>query len=143
MADTPYNRWQGLAIAQLSVAVALVSAVGIAGLGAALSLLQSKDLVVPLCARKYLAAAMGLDFAAVILSSTAVLSRTLDFRLTARKVRSDSAASYGKSLTIFWIGPDGYGRLTWCLFWPGSIFVLLGTAALARCIALTFWDKLF
>lgn len=40
MADERYSRWQSIATGQLSVAVALVSALAVAGLGGGLSLLQ-------------------------------------------------------------------------------------------------------
>lgn len=43
MADDRYNRWQGLGIAQLSVAVALISGLSVAGLGVGLVLLQNKE----------------------------------------------------------------------------------------------------
>lgn len=45
MSDTPFNRWQGLAMAQLSVAVALISGLSVAGLGAGLLLLQNDKFV--------------------------------------------------------------------------------------------------
>ena len=43
MNHNQYNRWQGLAIAQFSVAVALISGLSVAGLGAGLSLLQDQN----------------------------------------------------------------------------------------------------
>lgn len=52
MSDNRYNRWQGLAIAQFSVAVALISALSIAGMGAGLSLLQKDDFMLNGCDRQ-------------------------------------------------------------------------------------------
>jgi len=47
MTDIRYNRWQGLAITQFSVAVALISGLSVASLGIGLSLLQNKEFMLP------------------------------------------------------------------------------------------------
>jgi hypothetical protein len=43
MADDRYNRWQGLAATQLSVAIALISGLSVSALELAFSLLQGGD----------------------------------------------------------------------------------------------------
>jgi hypothetical protein len=45
MADDRYNRWQGLATTQLSVAVALISGLSVSALAVAMSLLQNNEFV--------------------------------------------------------------------------------------------------
>lgn len=53
MSDNRFNRWQGLAIAQLAVAIALVSGLSVAGMGAGLSLLQKRQFrATPIVERK-------------------------------------------------------------------------------------------
>src|ERR1022692_3686689 len=80
MSDTPYNRWQALAMAQLSVAIALISGLSIAGLGAGLSLLQSdKYPFIGWWKCAFLLSQLFL-VSASFLSCGAVITRTLDFQ---------------------------------------------------------------
>ena len=141
MTDDRYNRWQGLGIAQLSVAVALISGLSVAGLGAGLSLLQNKEflLTTPKC---IFSASLLLLLIAALLSCRAVITRLLDFRLTARKVRKDMKPTYDKPLTIFWLGSDGYGRATWGLFCGSCLTFLLGVVLLVVSIGVAYADRL-
>ncbi|PIY01697.1 MAG: hypothetical protein COZ23_01765, partial [Hydrogenophilales bacterium CG_4_10_14_3_um_filter_58_23] len=116
MADDRYNRWQGLVIAQLSVAVALISGLSVSGLAVGFSLIQIEEFV-PCGAFKVMFAwSFPLLLLAALFSCAAVVSRLLDFRLTARKVRKDQKSDYSRPLKIFWLGPEAYGRITWFLF---------------------------
>jgi hypothetical protein len=126
MADERYNRWQGLAITQLSVAVSLISGLSVAGLGFGASLLRDAS---PESQRLVLVA-MGLLCIAAFCSCGAVVTRLLDFRLTARKVRKDSHPDYDKPLKIFDKDKDEYSRATWRLFWWSLATFLLGAALL-------------
>lgn len=141
MADDRYNRWQGLGIAQLSVAVALISGLSVAGLSVGLSLLQKNEFL--LTAPKYVfMVSLLLLLIAALLSCGAVITRLLDFRLTARKVRKDMKPNYDKPLTIFWLGPDGYGRATWGLFWCSCLTFLVGVTLLVVSIGIAYADRL-
>lgn len=135
MADDRYNRWQGLAIAQLSVAIALISGLSVAGLGIGVSLLQNDKFMPSSTLKCAFAWSMFLLLLAALLSCAAVITRLLDFRLTARKVRKDKNPEYEKPLILFQLGPDAYGRLTWGLFWLSSSFFLLGVILLVVFIA--------
>lgn len=141
MADDRYNRWQGLGIAQLSVAVALISGLSVAGLGLGLVLLQNKEFLLSAPFKCTFAASLLLLFVAAFLSCGAVITRLLDFRLTARKVRKDTKPDYDKPLTIFWLGPDAYGRATWGLFWLSCISFTLGVVLLVVSIGATYADR--
>jgi hypothetical protein len=142
MADTRYNRWQGLAIAQLSVAVALISGLSVAGIGAGLSLLQQKDFLLCGAYKSIFAWSFVFLLFAAIFSCSAVITRLLDFRLTARKVRKEQKKDYNRALTIFWLGPDAYGRATWGLFWLGCVFFVVGVAFLFVSVGATYADRL-
>lgn len=142
MADDRYNRWQGLGIAQLSVAVALISGLSVAGLGAGLALLQNEEFLLSAPFRCAFAASLLLLFIAVFLSFGAVITRLLDFRLTARKVRKDTKPNYDKPLTIFWLGPDAYGRATWGLFWASCLSFAVGVVLLVVSIGTAYADRL-
>jgi hypothetical protein len=130
MADDRYNRWQGLAIAQLSVAVALISGLSVSALAVGMSLLQNKEFVPPGAFNAMFVWSFPLLLLAAVSSSGAVVSRLLDFRLTARKVRKDQKPNYSRSLTMFWLGPEAYGHITWFLFWLGCLAFLAGVVLL-------------
>jgi hypothetical protein len=144
MADDRYNRWQGLGIAQLTVAVALISGLSVAGLGVGLALLQHEKFVFLLSAsfKCAFAVALLLLFIAVLLSCVAVITRLLDFRLTARKVRKDTKLDYNKPLTMFWLGREAYGRITWGLFWAGCLSFAVGAVLLVVSIGAAYADRL-
>lgn len=142
MTDSRYNRWQGLAIVQFSVAVALITAFSAAALGVGLSLLQDKDFPLSPSLHFIFAGSLLLLLCAVFLSCGAVVTRTLDFRLTARKVRKDTSRGYPHSLTIFGVSPDGYGRATWRLFWGGCLALFAGVVLLVVCVGNAYAPRL-
>ena len=142
MADTRYNRWQGLAVAQFSVAVALISGLSVAGLGVGLSLLQNKEFLPTPPFKCAFASSMILLLVAALFSCGAVITRLLDFRLTARKVRKDSKSDYKRSLSILWLGPGAYGCITWWLFWLSCLSFVVGVALLCLSIGATYADRL-
>lgn len=143
MTDTRYIRWQGLAITQFSVAVALISGLSVAGLGLGLTLLQNKEFVLSAILKPYFAASLALLLSAAFLSCGSVVTRTLDFRLTARKVRKSTKPTYDKSLTIFFVGAEGYGGATWRLFWSSCIAFTAGVFLLVVSVGSTYADRLF
>jgi hypothetical protein len=140
--DTPYNRWQGLAIAQFSVAIALISALSVAGLGAGLSLLQNEKFPLTGWWKCTFMLSQLFFVIASFLSCAALITRTLDFRLTARKARKNQQADYDRPLTIFCCDSEGYGRATWRLFWPSCGALAAGAVLLILSIGVAYADRL-
>lgn len=142
MADTPYVRWQGLAITQMSVAVSLFSGLSIASLGFGFSLLRDDKFV--LCDKLHgiFISSLALLLLSSIFSCSVVITRLLDFRLTARKSRKEQKPDYKRSLTIIGLGPDAYGKLTWGLFWLGCVSFFLGIVLLFGTIGIVYGSKL-
>ena len=138
MAHDRYNRWQGLAIAQLTVAVALISGLSVAGLGAGLALLQNKEFMQAQPFTIAFGCSMILLLLAAFLSCGVVITRLLDFRLTARKVRKESNPTDDRSLKIFCNDSDAYSRATWRLFWASCISFTLGAIFLVATIGATY-----
>lgn len=143
MTDSRYNRWQGLAIAQFSVAVALVTVFSGAGLGVGLSLLQNKEFPLPPALHIGFTGSLLLLLLAGFLSCGAVVTRTLDFRLTARTVRNAKSLDDSSPLQIFGVSSAGYGRATWRLFWASCITLLGGIVLLVVCIGNAYAPRLF
>lgn len=141
MADPRYNRWQGIAITQFSVAVALMTAFSASALGTGLSLLQSESFRQNSHTHLFAGALLALLLSA-LLSCASVISRTLDFRFTARKVRRDTTPGYDKPLTFLGLTLRGLGKLTWGLFWLSCISLLFGVFSMVICIACTYSGRL-
>ena len=139
MSNSRYNRWQGLALTQFSVSIALVSGLSVSGIGVALSqrnhvaVLESH---IPI--RLMLLFAVIAFLCAILLSLSATISRTLDFRLTARKVRSESDKNYSKPLIILGCNSDDFGKITWRFFWGSLIFFAIATLVSALYLGLLF-----
>jgi hypothetical protein len=142
MSDDRYNRWQGMAATQLSVAVSLLSGLSVSALAFGFSLLQGRDFSPCGVFKSLFIWSLPLLLVAAIASTLVVVSRLLDFRLTARKVRRHQVPSYSRSLTIFRLGPEGYGRLTWFFFWLGCGSFILGISLLFTSIWVTYAGRL-
>jgi hypothetical protein len=142
MTDNRYTRWQGLGINQLSVAVALISGLSVAGLGAGLSLIQNDKFMPSAFFKCVFAVSLLLLLLAAFFSTSAIITRLLDFRLTARKIRKNERPDYDKPLTIFWLGPNAYGRATWGFFWSACISCMFGVLLLTLSIGTTYLDRL-
>jgi hypothetical protein len=138
MSNTPYNRWQGFAITQFSVAIALISGLSVAGLGAGLSVLQSDKFVFIGWWKCAFVLAQLAFISGAFLSCAAVITRMLDFRLTARTARKKQRPEYDRPLNIFGCDSGGYGRATWRLFWPSCILFTLGAALLIVSVAMAY-----
>jgi hypothetical protein len=143
MTETRYNRWQGLAMAQFSVAIALISGLSISGLAVGFTLLQNKDFTPGGNIKLAFALSFPLLLLAAFFSSGAVISRTLDFRLTARKVRKDQNSNYARKLTWFGLGADCYGCISWFLFWFSCLALFAGVTLLVVSIAATYRGRLW
>ena len=118
--DARYVRWQGIAMAQFTVAIALLSALSISMLGASLMLILDEDFPNPGPHGIALGLSMLLLMAVVALCLLATVSRTLDFRLTARKVRGKHC------LLMFGINKEQFGGISWACFWTALIFFIGG-----------------
>jgi uncharacterized membrane protein YbhN (UPF0104 family) len=141
MADERYVRWQGLGIAQMTVAIALISGISVAGLGAGLALIQNDKFVLSPTFKPVFAASLLFLLLAAFLATAMVISRLLDFRLTARQVRAKQWPGYKKPAILFHLDSDAYGRITWGLFWTACVALALGILALIACVAVAYPDR--
>jgi hypothetical protein len=143
MSSARYVRWQGLAMAQLSIAVALITGLSVAGLGTGLTLLREDTFKVSGCWKWAFGLSQLFFISAALLGCAAVITRLLDFRLTAREVRKQEKPDYKKSLKIFGCDADSYGKTTWRLFWPCCALLVLGLVLLACSIVDAYGSKVF
>lgn len=109
------------------MALALISALAAGGLSLTLSLVRDKDFQpAGRDAAVFLVGVAGF-FVVLAAGIGAVVTRLLDFRLTAQKVRAGDAA---EPLTLFGTDATGYGKATWRLFW--TLLVSFAIAVLQR-----------
>lgn len=136
MAAEKFVCWQNLAVTQLSVAVGLLSGLSIAGIGAGLALLQKQDFSLAGPFKAAFAISLLLLVVTAFCSCGAILTRLVDFRLTARKARGKSP------LTIFHRESDEYGHATWRLFWVSCTCFLIGASILVASVASVYVHRL-
>lgn len=115
-----FIRWNGYAMAQFTVVLAMLSGLSVSALGAGITLLQRQP--VSLLGAHSLAFAMGMlcFVATILLALLAAITRTLDFRLTARKVRGRL------DRTMFGLDDKSFGSISWFLFWLATAFFVVG-----------------
>lgn len=130
-----FIRWQGIAMAQFTVVIALISTLSMAAINAGFGLLENPP-VMNIGAHSLLFAISLLLFVlAIFLALLAVVSRALDFRLTARKVRGRTDAR------IFGLDDKQYGRISWCLFWSALSVLVLGGFLFVLSICAAFFTQ--
>ncbi|UCR83774.1 hypothetical protein [Pseudomonas chlororaphis] len=139
MTNERFVRWQGQTISQLSTALALFSGLSVAGLGFLFSLLRDASFKpTGVLALLFLLAVLSL-LVASISGSAAVVTRLLDFRLTAQKVRSTN----DEPLTFFGTDSSEYGRVTWRLFWTLLISFSIGILLSSAVVGIFYLGSIF
>lgn len=101
-------------MAQLSAALSLFSGLAVAGLGFLFSLLRDKDFIPAGWYAVIFLIALVAFFVAAASGIAAMITRLIDFRFTAQKVRNNFVE---EPLTLFGTDASGYGKATWRLFW--------------------------
>jgi len=127
-----FVRWQAHTMAQLSTALSLLSGLSVAGLAFLFSLLREKDFSPVGWYATLFLIALAAFLVASATGIAAVITRLIDFRLTASKVRNGVVE---EPLTLFGTDVSGYGKATWRLFWTliisFSVAVLLAAVVIA------------
>lgn len=126
MSKERFVRWQGYTMTQMSVVVALLGALSLAALAFSMSLAQDTSFKPVGCQAVAFVVAAVLFLVSTLCSVGANLTRLLDFRLTAKKVRGAEAVP-----EQFGADSDGYGRATWFLVWVTVYTLLAGVVLLA------------
>jgi hypothetical protein len=122
-------------MAQLSTALSVLSGLSLAGLGFLFSLLREASFKPTGCVAIVYLLAVAAFFVASVAGVAAVITRLLDFRLTASKVRGSDSE---EPLTMFGTTASGYGKATWRLFWVLVAFLLVGVVSAAGSISVVY-----
>jgi len=125
MASERYIRWQGYTIAQLTFALNLFLGLSLASLAFAFSLVRDKDFLLVGCSKILFQISLISLCLSTLVGCFAVVSRLLDFRFTAKKIRSDESSDV-ESSSIHKYSYKILGSLTWRLFWLQVLTLAIG-----------------
>lgn len=135
-----FIRWQGHTMAQMSVVLALLSTLSIGGLGLSFSLIQQPSFKPVGCYAVAVLFALLCFFVSSLVSIIATVTRLLDFRLTAQKIRN---GTQDESLTYFGTDANGYGKATWRLFWVAAVSLFIAVILLTTAVGRVYLEGLF
>lgn len=139
MGNERFVRWQGQTISQLSTALALFSGLSVGALGFLFSLLQDTSFKpTGILALLFCIAFLSL-LVASISGSAAVVTRLLDFRLTAQKLRKTN----NEPLTLFGTDASRYAKATWILFWVLLVSFTIGILLSSVVIGVFYLASIF
>ena len=116
MASERYVRWQSYTISQLTFALNLFLGLSLGSLAFAFSLVRDKNFLLFGCPKTLFQISLISLCLSTLAGCFSVVSRLLDFRFTAKKIRSDESADIEDSSTYKY-SYKILGSLTWRLFW--------------------------
>lgn len=122
-------------MAQMAVALGLFTALSAGALGVSLTLLQSDQFTSRLQLKGTFVAATAMLLACLVFSVVAVVTRVLDYRLTARTVRERQTGVPQSSERHLGLTSAQYGRLTWFCFWCALLLLFLSGTLLVAAIS--------
>lgn len=117
MENKRFIRWQRYTIEQLTFVLNLFLGLSVGSLAFGIALLQNDSFSLSGCSK--VAFSGGLIALALSVASgcAAVVTRLLDFRYTARKVRADEKYDPENEAGVYNYRSKILGKLTWRLFW--------------------------
>lgn len=139
MANERFIRWQGNTITQLSTTLSVLSGLSIAGLGFLFSLSREASFKPTGCIAAAYLIAVAAFFLASLAGCAALITRLLDFRLTASRVRGGGSED---PLTLFGTTASNYGKATWRLFWLLVTFFLIGIVLASTSISYVYLGEI-
>ncbi len=141
MVSDRFIRWQGYAIAQLTFAVNLFLGLSVGSFAFAIALVRDDSFRIVGCYKTIFLVSFVALAISIVVGCGAVVSRVLDFRYTARKVRADDKADPNDESGIYDHRKKFLGRLTWRLFWLQLITLAIGLTALTLTLLSKYSDK--
>lgn len=133
-----FAQWRERTRTQLGLAIQFFTALSAAGVAFIISMIRDTTFNPQGKERGVALAALSLLLIAVISGSVAVVTRLLDFRYTAQKIRACEEDQPWLKKNI-----DFVSRLTWFFLWVMLITLLLGIISLALEIFFLYGHKLF
>ena len=125
MNNEKFIRWQGYTINQLTFTLNLFLGLAVGSLAFSITLIKDKEFLLSGCPKLIFQISLISLCLSIVISCTAVVSRLLDFKFTARKIKADKNQNIEESNSyeyqLKWLG-----KLTWRLFWVQLITLAIG-----------------
>ena len=117
MSNDRFVRWQEYTISEFTFAINLFFGLAVGALTFSITFVKNDDFFLWPCLRLlFMFGFVSLCFS-VFAGCAAVVSRLMDFRLTAQKIKRKSKESNNNELGIFIYKTKLLGRISWRLFW--------------------------
>ncbi len=117
MENKRFVRWQKYTIEQLTFALNLFLGLSVGSLAFGVTLLQNESFSFSGCSKVAFSGGLIALVLSVVSGCVAVVTRLLDFRYTARKVRADKKYNPESEAGVYSYRSKILGQLTWRLFW--------------------------
>jgi hypothetical protein len=141
--NEPYNRWQGLRIAQLTLCISLFLTFSIATLGFCINLLVQPAFAITNCyAKLFFVFSTIIGLLSLSSGAMACLTRLSDFRATAQVVRHRGDPTKAEAVAEWRARYQRMGKRTWGLFKCQLLFFGLQLAFLMLTLGTTYWRRL-
>ena len=143
MASERFIRWQAYTISQLTFALNLFLGLSVGLLAFVVTLLRDETFLLtglPKLAFFLCLFALCISF---ISGCGAVISRLLDFRFTARKIRSDEKGDPDDESGVYRYRSKYLGYLTWRLFWTELFSFIIGVLCLIVAVISAYSDRVW
>ncbi len=138
-----YIRWQGITLNQVTFVINLLLGLATATLGFSVSLLKDEKFIPAGKVKCLFTFALLSQLISLLFGIIAVISRTLDFRYTARIARITKKFEERESVKSTRLRVKRLGKTTWFSFWVQISSFLLGVLSLIISILIIYSDKLF
>ncbi len=129
--DERFVRWQKQAVKQLSTAINLFSGLSVAALGFSVVFIRENSFTPSKCYAVLYLLSIALFGVSTVCGAAASITRLLDLRATARRVRLRKTDPASPEIDYAGDEAKGLGKATWRLFWWAIGTFFCGVWALA------------
>ena len=138
-----FVRWQRYTTEQLTFALNLFLGLSVGSLAFGITLLREDTFLLVGCSKVIFSIGLVALAASVVIGCAAVVSRLLDFRYTAQKVRADEKGDSENESGVYQYRSKALGRLTWRLFWFELFTFSVGVVGLFVALYSKYGHKLW
>ena len=143
MENRRFVRWQRYTIEQLTFALNIFLGLSVGSLAFGIALLQNESFSLSGCSKVAFSGGLVALALSVATGCAAVVTRLLDFRYTARKVRADEKCDPESEAGVYSYRSKILGQLTWRLFWFELFSFSVGLIGLIVALSSKYGAKLW
>ncbi len=136
-----FVRWQRYTLNQLTFVLNMFFGLAVGAVAFSFTLLRDKEFLLVGCPKFLFKIAIISLCLSVFSSCAAVISRLMDYRYTARKIRNDKNSEFEES-TVYKYKSKFFGDLTWRLFWIQTVTLCIGLLGLMVGVFSAYGDRI-